>query len=508
MPAIPPAHPNPRSTVYQKQVRGSYTDLLASVVGNKATAQDGFDANFTPAANAYPGPDFVSKSLGPDFAAVNSDLGTLGANPDPALDGDIESTALLGQDLMGGYSDLGVTVPETPLPAFPSLSSIPPGSLAPSFIQSDTQTAEREIQNTFVKITDAGTVSWYVQDTEPGPIKVYVSKDGADWQEFAEGFEGRQTPEWIVPGSFYAFEWRNPNGIIAQAYIDLRDPSAQTAVIQQPSAGGAAGGGVTQSPNYAGPTQIPDVPAGLSPSGTLLIADSGMVTWSTTNVKEAGVFVSIDGQTPVVFALQNNGTGTAAWMQAPHTYDWSLMDLSNGMPGVTLDSSRRDLSAVTPAGSGQTSTAPPPQTKNGQSPAPIPPTANREALVQIRTAIATPQTPPPPPPAPAPQVKPINTVLSTRQVSTPEGKIQVETRQGVGGAGSTYDVTVSGPAFVKVGDIPLDPNSNAVAVPGYVTIRQNGAIIGYALNPPFEPLSVPAAPAPAQTIAQRAGIRG
>jgi len=358
MPAIPPSLPASAEMTYQV---GDYQleSWVSDQLGDALTDADGFDAIFDDAANSFPGIDVVQTGLDPLIADFQDALTPLGVAADPGFEGDLAVQTDIGQKLVGGLADVGISIPTPTLSDFPALADIAPGALAPGFLQTDTMTAEREVGSTFVKITNDGNVSWYIQSTEADPVQVFAADDGADWVLWAEGRQGNANPDFIGPGHFTAFEWRNPRGILAQAYIDERGAVPQSQVNLTASAPAspvtfateAAGlqttvsaaavlpptGGVVTYATGLAPTTPQAPPSGALPQGSITIDPAGYVTWTTANVTSARIDLSIDAQTPLTLAVTNSYSRFPVTFMPGHNYIFTLSDTSVLGAPVKLD---------------------------------------------------------------------------------------------------------------------------------------------------------------------------
>jgi len=358
MPAIPPSLPTSAEMTYQV---GDYQleSWVSDQLGDALTAADGFDAIFDDAANSFPGVDIVQTGLDPLLADFQDALTPLGVAADPGFEGDLAVQTDIGLKLVGGLADVGINIPTPTLSDFPSLADIAPGALAPGFLQTDTMTAEREVGSTFVKITNDGNVSWYIQSTEPEPVQVLAADDGADWVLWAEGRQGNANPDFIGPGHFTAFEWRNPRGILAQAYIDQRGAVPQTQVNLFASAPASpvtfatvtAGlqttvsaaavlpptDGIVTFATGLGPTNPAAPPAGALPQGSITIDPAGYVSWTTANVKSARLDLASDLASPLTLAVVNSYSRFPVIFMPGHNYVFTLYDMSVLGAPVKLD---------------------------------------------------------------------------------------------------------------------------------------------------------------------------
>ena len=361
--AIPPDLLDPEQAEYQA-VGSDFTGLVNDTLGNSMTGVDGFDAIFDPAADIFPGPDIVPLQLDPLISDFSGDVTALGVDPDPSFEADLAQALDLGANVTGSLYQEGIDVQQPLQDSLGGLVDLGAGGPPPGFILTSPDVAIEEIADSFVQITPDGTVSWYIQSTEPDPIGVYAATDGGPWTLWVENRQGNQSPGWIVPGHFYAFEWRSPNGVIAQAYLDLTGIIPQTLVVQQsasvatnpvaPQLSDVTAGefaaatpqvaapGVTQAPPGNGPTQIPAVPAGLIPSGSLTVSPNtsgqGSISWNSTNAAGAVVQVIVAGQPTVVLATGSSGTQAIGQSDPTLTYVFQLVNLLAGQPVQILAS--------------------------------------------------------------------------------------------------------------------------------------------------------------------------
>ncbi len=174
-----------------------------------------------------------------------------------------------------------------------------------------------------IKATSEGDVSWSISFSSNA--RVFVSTDGDPEALFAEGQKGNQKADFIAPGRVFRFILRPLDDgvvgpIVAIAVVDTRgEPTGE-------------------------------------PTGQIEVASEGLVTWSTSNVAAARVYVSIDGGAESVFAEGTEGSIAATFIEPGHLYRFALRQLVNGLDGATLAQATLDtFVAVADERSGQIS---------------------------------------------------------------------------------------------------------------------------------------------------------
>lgn len=371
--AVPPAIADADDQTYTP-IGSNFTGLVADTLGNALTDQDGFDDLFDPTADAYPGPDIVAQGLDPLLEQFASDTATIGSDPDPSFEGDLTTALQQAANVTGAVSEVGINVQPGITDPFPDPGTITAGSTPPGFISTSSDTAVREVNDTFVAITPDGNISWYVNPSEPDPISVYAATDGGPWTLYAQSRQGNDNPAWIVPGHFFAFQWSNPNGVIAQAYLDLRGEQPQTQAIVPPSSAAAAQQQATATgvsadqvapglqpsavnatvpaPAGSAPSSIPPVPAGLVPSGSFTLqvgvpaAGQGTIVWTSQNASNVGMYYSQDGAPAVEMGQGNSGSAVVALPAAGHVTVYTLQTAVAGSAPTVLDSQTLDYTAL------------------------------------------------------------------------------------------------------------------------------------------------------------------
>ncbi len=162
-----------------------------------------------------------------------------------------------------------------------------------------------------ISVTPQGEVTWSTSFV-PG-ARVYVSVDDGGENLLAEGASGTVTVDFILPGHVYRF--------ILRLFVDgeVRETLA-TATLDTRSSAGA--GSVRTSIARRNSVSL----SSRQPAGEISVTPAGSVTWSTSELEDARVYVSVDNGWESLFAEGKSGTKAveADFIQPGHTYRFLL----------------------------------------------------------------------------------------------------------------------------------------------------------------------------------------
>ena len=214
-----------------------------------------------------------------------------------------------------------------------------------------------------ISVDSEGKVTWSTTDVTAA--RVHLSIDGEQESVFEDGTEGEQTGIYQA-GRLYRFVLRTisdlpvavsgeaspENALInttVSASIQGKDAPIQFAGLA-PGFVGVLQFNVQVRENLfedgddaevkvfvgAIPANLAFLPVLDASTGEISVTPEGLVTWSTTNTRDAQVFVSVDGSEEKLFAGFVFGEAQADFIQPGRVYRFILRKVSNGMVGRIL----------------------------------------------------------------------------------------------------------------------------------------------------------------------------